>query len=74
MKSITVIAFLFATISGSYGLKCKSDSACLTETQMGGGWGGFFKDAANAPCLKMSWSKGDDDLVSDFEEMVSDKS
>jgi len=29
---------------------------------MGSGWGGFFKDAANAPCLKMSWSKGDDDL------------
>ena len=43
---------LFAFAFGvTYGLKCKSDPECLTLNDMGAGWGGFFKNQDNAPCL-----------------------
>jgi len=48
--AIFTILFMFA-FDESFGLKCKSDPDCLTLDDMGAGWGGYFKDQANAPCL-----------------------
>jgi len=51
MKFALLVVFSLVIFDVSYSLKCKSDSACLTETDMGRGWGGYFKDQDNAPCL-----------------------
>merc|ERR1719284_2267483 len=51
--AIFIILFTFA-FDESHGLKCKKDSKWLTLDDMGGGWGFYFKDQANAPCLVLS--------------------
>jgi hypothetical protein len=51
MKFVALTLVFTVVFDVSYGLKCKEDSACLTLDDMGRGWGGYFKDQANAPCL-----------------------
>ena len=51
MKFVALTVVSIVIFDVSYGLKCKEDSSCLTEAAMGRGWGGYFKNQANAPCL-----------------------
>jgi len=43
-----------ATEAPEGGLVCQSDDECKTEAEMGAGWGSFFADQPNAPCLDMT--------------------
>ena len=38
----------------SAGLVCQSDDECKTEAEMGAGWGSFYANQPNAPCLDMT--------------------
>jgi hypothetical protein len=71
MKIVALTLVSIVIFDVSYGLKCKEDSACLTLAGMGGGgWGGYFQDQANAPCLAGLF--GGSDVVScTFEEETS---
>jgi len=51
MKLVALTVVSIVILDVSYGLKCKEDSSCLTLDDMGRGWGGYFKNQANAPCL-----------------------
>ena len=51
MKFIALTVFSIVFFDVSHGLTCKEDSACLTLDTMGSGWGGYFNNQPNAPCL-----------------------
>jgi len=48
--TIVALVCIFA-YEVSCGLQCKKNDKCLTESQMGPGWGGYFKGQTTAPCL-----------------------
>ena len=51
MNSAIITIICTIVFDGAFGLKCKNDPECLTLTDMGSGWGGFFNGQDNAPCL-----------------------
>jgi len=60
MKTITIIVLFVSVFHGSFGIKCKYDPECLTDTQMGAEWEYFwkhFRDSPTAPCIKSSSSE-----------------
>ena len=51
MKFLFLTAISIGIFDVSYGgLKC-CGNGCLTENDMGAGWGSFFEGQENAPCL-----------------------